>query len=153
MPHFKKSLYAVHHLTGRHVHVQKGLYSDSKDHFRMEKTGSVPGYEKIKPDRVGPVMDGKWYTNGNCVVKDQKPTGMSGFRECGVQLYYHPIHGQVYLVFNPLYQEALPVPLSATTPSLQSPSAPQPPVPFSATTPQPPSAPQPPSPPAPLATE
>lgn len=94
--------------------------------------GSNAGHCALDPNhidstRVGLVVEGKWYTNGNCITDDTLSTHISGWRDCGVQLYDHPTLGQVYLVFNPLYQEALPVPLSATIPSLQPPSAPQPP--------------------------
>ncbi len=59
---------------------------------------------------------GMWWTNGNYLYRDLSTTHMSGFRNCGVQLYNHPTHGDVYLVYNLYYQQALPVSPTPTPP-------------------------------------
>jgi hypothetical protein len=50
------------------------------------------------------------FTNGNTLKFVNGNVISSEWKNCGVQMYKHPIHGDVYLVFNPLYLEANPVP-------------------------------------------
>ena len=112
MPTYKRlgrNLYAVHHPnTGFPVHVQRGLFNDSKEHFRMVNTGSVTGYDCIDPERVGPRVT-NMYTDGNHLVIKQ-PVENSLWQECGVQWYNHPTYGMVYLVYNLSRQKPIPLP-------------------------------------------
>ncbi len=100
------------------VHTKKGIFSDDrKKHLRMVNTGSDPGYENIEPEHVGPLVR-NMYTDGNQLV-DKPPAVNSLWQECGVQLYNHPTHGRVYLVYNLSHQTSVPLP----------PQPPQPPQP------------------------
>lgn len=82
--------------------------------------GPIAGHYALDPTqidlmRVGPVVEGLWYTDGNHITTDPLLTHKSGWQYCGVQLYDHLTIGQVYLVYNPKHQKPLPVPLSTTT--------------------------------------
>jgi hypothetical protein len=104
-----RNLYAVHHAdTGLPVHIQTGVFSDKSVHLMMVNNNSILGYELIDPTCVGRDMS-VWWTNGNLLYENKFSSRVSGLRECGVQMYYHPTHGQVYLVYNLHHQKPIPL--------------------------------------------
>ena len=117
---YKNQLFAVYDTeTMKHIHIGEGPYAL---HLAMEwclnsESLSCCYHQEIDPNRVGNYV-GVWWTDGNRLYRDKSSSTVSGLRECGVQVYYHPIHGEVYLVYNRFFQKALPTPspLIATTP-------------------------------------
>jgi hypothetical protein len=119
MPSFKRDrrkLYAVHDVnTGLPIHTCKSEFSvDKKEHLRMVNDKSVWRYEQIDLTRVGPHLK-NMFTDGNKLEK-VPPALNNLWQECGVYLYDHPTHGQVYLVYNLTHQTSAPLSSTPTQP-------------------------------------